>query len=207
MALGNQEFNQLLQQMGGGKIPVTGGPATALKSPIAQTVPFEVCNTAGTLSSGVMSLSPIFITANQTITSINFVSCAAAESGGTHLWFALYDDGRGSSVAGQLGLLAQTPDQTGAAVFPANSSLGLALQIPFITQYSGIYYIAIMCVATQRPNLAAIGSATSASIQIATSTGAIYGAIAGSGLTTTAPSPSGAVSSSGSIMTTYGYVS
>ena len=204
MAISNAEIASLLALTGRGKVPLTGGPAGSLKSCIAETMPFEHASANVTLSSGVMTLAPIYISQNQTITSINFVSNSTAESGGSHLWFALYDDGRGSATASQLYLLAQTQDQTGAAAFAANTNLGLALNIPYITTYTGIYYIAIMCVGTT-PTITGQTRASTASIQIGASGGALMGSTAGSGLTSQAPSPSGTITSS--VNTLYAYVS
>jgi len=191
--------------MGAGKMPVTGGPSGALRAAIGQTLPLETFtgNSSLSISTGVMSLSPIFLVAGQVITNINFIS-TTAESGGSHLWFAIYDDGRGSATAGQLALLGQTLDQTGAAAFPATTNLGLSLMVPFTTTYSGFYYLAIMCVGTT-PVLRGTLLASTASIQIGSTTGAFIGGTAGSSLTNMAPNPSGAVSMSRQII--YAYVS
>jgi hypothetical protein len=206
MAISNAELTALFGIMGCGIVPLTGGPAGTLKSPIAQTTLFQTCRLSSSLTSGVMNLTSICIPSNQVITNINYVS-QGAESSGTHLWFALYDDGRGSSTAGQLALLGQTADQTGATAFTANTNLGLSLLTPYTTTYSGIYYVAIMCVASvAAPSITATGGVLNASIQISSSsTGAILAGTAGSGLTTNAPNPSGAISLSTSFL--YAYLS
>jgi len=204
MAISNAELIQILSLTGTGKVPLTGGPAGTLKSTISETMPFEAAVTATQPTTGVMDLTAIYLTIGQTITNINYVSGSTAESGGSNLWYALYDDGRGSATAGQLALLGQTASQTGAAALAANTNLGLSLNTPYITTYTGIYYLAFMCVGTP-PTLAGVLRASTAAITIASSTGAFYSGTAGSALTGSAPNPSGAVT--GTARTEYAYVS
>lgn len=196
----------LYGMMGAGKMPFTGGPSGSLRATIGQTLPFETYqgNSSLSLTSGQMSLAPIFLLAGQTINNINFMS-TSAEATGTHLWFAIYDDGRGSTTSGQLALLGQTNDQTGAAAFGSNTNLGLSLMNPCTTTYSGYYYIAIMCTATTPPGIRGTQLISSASIQIGSTSAALIGLTAGSGLTNMAPNPSGAVSFIRQIL--YAYVS
>ena len=194
----------MLQLAGVGKNPLTGGPASSLKPTIAVTMPYEIAAQNVAISSGQMTLTSIYLAANQTVSNINFVSSGTAESGGSHLWFALYDDGRGSTTANQLALLGQTADQTGAAAFAANTNLGLALNSPVITTYTGIYYVAIMCVGTT-PTLAGLARFSTATIQTGTSLGTNLSMNVGSGLTTTAPNPSGGAPYSNA--TLFAYVS
>jgi hypothetical protein len=205
MSLSSAELGQVLSVSGVGKLPITGGPSSLLKAPIAQTMPFEAAVSAVTLTTAVCSACPIYLPQGVTISNINFVSGSTAESGGSHLWYALYDDGRGSTTANQLALLGQTADQTGAAAFGANTNLGLSLITPYATTYTGYYYVAICCVGTT-PTLAGVIRASTAAIQVsAQATGAVYGGTFGSGLTNQAPSPSGAVTATG--FTAYAYVS
>lgn len=204
--ISNKDEISMFGMMGVGKIPITGGPSSALRSTIGQTIPLEACTQSTvTPSSGVMDLTAIFLTAGNIINNINYISSVTAESGGTHLWFAIYDDGRGSPTAGQLALLGQTLDQTGAAAFGASTNLGLSLMVPFVTTYSGIYYVAFMCTATVTPLLIASPSNSTATIQIGSVAGATYAMTAGSGLTNMAPNPSGALSTSSRLE--YAYVS
>lgn len=195
MAISDSELGGLYTLCGMGKIPITGGPSGALRSPIAITVCMDTSGSnVATPSTGVMSLTSIFITAGQTITNINYQSgFLSSESGGSHLWYALYDDGRGSSTAGQLALLGQTADQTGAATLAANTNLGLSLILPYRTTYSGLYYVGFMCVATGMPNLVTKNLGSSLAIQIGNSAGAFISGTAGSGLLNLAPNPSGAI--------------
>ena len=198
MAISDDELTQIFSLTGIGKVP-----AAAV---IAQTIPLDKsANGAFTPSTGVMELYSIYIPVNCTIKNITFVNGGTPESSGTHLWYALYDDGRGSTTAGQLALLMQTGDQTGSAAMGAQATFTLALQAPWITKYTGIYYVAFMCVATQVPNLAGNIRSSGCPIQLAPSAGAFFSGTAGSGLTTSAPNPSGAVTFS--TKSGYAYVS
>jgi hypothetical protein len=203
MSLSNIELYQILAMTGVGKIPITGGPAGSLKSTISQTIPLEGATASLVLSTGVMSLCSIYIPTNTTVSNINAITSSTAESAGSHFWFALYDDGRGSSTAGQLALLGQTADQTGATFAAANTNIGLSLITPYSTTYSGIYYIAVMCVGTTPTFLAS--TKFTATFTIAASAGAFCGSTAGSGLTNQAPNPSGVTTSIASMF--YGYIS
>ena len=196
MAISNAEMVEIYQDIGF-KSPITGGPAGSLKSPIAQTLPFEMCSGATGNSSALLLLNALYITQGQTITNINYVTATTAASGPTHLWFALYDDGRGSSTAGQLALLGQTADQ-GSAAINANTNIGLSLILPWTTQYSGIYYAALLQVATVTAATFAGNSkaSTFSSMGIASGgTGQLFpwSAIGTGGLTNQAPALSGAL--------------
>ena len=183
---------------------MTGGPSTNLKSTIAQTMPFEIAGSNNSVispSTGVMNLTAILIPGGQTIANINFISSASVSVGGTHLWFALYDDGRGSSSAGQLALLGQTNDNGGNM----GGNVGLSLLTPYTTTYSGIYFLGFMCTAaTQMPQLAGSARNGTATIQVSPYVTFSSGT-AGSGLTNQAPNPSGAVTSNASNI--YAYIS
>lgn len=207
MSISNNELIALFGATGYGRIPITGGPASSLKPSIAQTCPLEHSAPSIQPATGTLQLTAIYLTANQTISNINFLSGTTAEATGTHLWFALYDDGRGSSTANQLALLGQTPDQTGAAAFAANTNLGLALITPYTTQYSGIYYVGVMCAAGTTPQLFGNTRTSTASIQLASTTSSTFthSMTAGSSLTANAPHPSGVLSFSAQVY--YAYLS
>lgn len=207
MAISGAEIGQIFSMMGLGKFPASGGPSSNYPL-IAQTTPFEIAvsNTVA-LSTGVAQFSAIYLLAGTTITNINYIS-VGAESGGSHLWFALYDDGRGSTSSAQFALLQQTSDQTGAAAFAANTNLGLSLITPYTTTYTGIYYVAIMCAGTT-PTLMgspANGSTGGGSPNLSSTTNSYVSFTAGAGLTNAAANPSGTVVSAKSIVP-YAYLS
>lgn len=194
MSISSSELALIYQQMGCSIFPITGGSAGSLKSPIAQTMPTQLAPSSVGPATGVMGLSSIFIPAGQTISNINYITTTAA-TGPTHYWYALYDDGRGSTTAGQMALLGMTGDQLTAAV-SANTMIGLSLVVPWVTQYTGIYYVAVMCsVSTTAPGFGGV-SKTSASFALAGgfSLSVLLSATAGSGLTYPPPNPSGALS-------------
>jgi len=194
VAISNAEMVQLYQALGVGKLPMTGGPAGSLKSAIAMTMPLEVPTSSLGPSTGIMYLSAVYITQGQTISNINFITTGAANTP-THTWFALYDDGRGSSSANQLALLGQTADQGSGAV-AANTNLGLALNTPWVAQYTGIYYLAFMQAATGTSGLMGLSGGGTAGLQVSgTTTSATFSMTAGSGLTGLASNPSGTLSS------------
>jgi hypothetical protein len=204
MSISNAEILQIYSLTGLGKSPVNLG-ATIGKNPIAQTMPVEATVSTVTPATGVMDLTAIYLVAGQTISSIAFLTVGAA-TGPTHWWFALYDDGRGSSTAGQLALLGQTPDQVAGAL-GANTAIPLSLITPWITQYTGIYYIAfLLTVSTTMATLAGLTKVSTAGIQLSLNcANSFHSLTAGSGLTNAAPNPSGALTIS--TRTEYGVVS
>ena len=176
-------------------------PYSAAYPLISQTISFEMCNAASSLSNSTLYLTAIHIPLGVTITNITLASNATAESGGTHLWYALYDDGRGSATPGQLALLGQTADQTSAVALAGNTVLTLPLFTPWVTQYSGIYYIGFACTATTRPGLFC-GASTSI-LQIMSN---MYISMTVSGASTgVAPNPSGSLTANSTCF--YAYVS
>lgn len=108
---------------------------------ISQTMPrysaLGIANLA--LVSGRLRFQAIWLPAGATITSITWSSGAPALVLGSspHLWFALYNS--------SLGLLRQSTDNTSAA-WAANALLTQSLSSPFITTYSGLYYVGAMMV-------------------------------------------------------------
>jgi hypothetical protein len=192
MAINTGEFAQIYQQTGCGILPLTGGPATSLKSTIGMSMPFQIAVGNVGPASGVMGLSGITLSLGQTISNINYAITTAATTP-THYWYALYDDGRGSTTANQLALLGQTADQLTAAV-SANTMIGLSLTVPWVTQYSGIYFLAVMCTAAASPGWAGTSKTQASFVVSSLGTSSFLSSTAGSGLTTNAPNPSGALS-------------
>ena len=194
MAISNAELGQIFQMTGLG----FNVPYSTPKPFIASTYPLIATSGAFATGSGQPYFNPIYIIANQTISNITYISGSQAESGGTHLWYALYDDGRSSTTAGQLALLRQTADQTGATAFAANTALSLSLLTPYTTTYTGIYYVAFMCAfATLGPSLLQCLK-NNVVFQYAAAANAINGGtIAAAGLTSQASNPSGAISGVG----------
>jgi hypothetical protein len=129
----------------GGLLPVGGGTGTA---PFAQTFDrrFAV-STVFAPTSGTITMTAIWLPAGSVVTGITFVSGSTAESGGSHLWYALY---KGNSPFGATTytLMAQSADAVGAAAFAANTALREALTAPQTCPYSGLYLLGFCCVGT-----------------------------------------------------------
>lgn len=203
MSISASELVGIYGLLGVGKIPVSGGPAGNLRPTIAQSIPLESIKGSSTLPSLSVFFCAIAITAGQTITNINVVTATTAESGGSHCWFALYDDGRGSPTAGQLALLGQTADQTGATFLTANTNVGLSLLTPYVTTYSGIYYVAFFCNVNVGVQAIASGSANRQIYSYSNSP--VCATTSSTGITSNAPNPSGALTPTNIIF--YAYVS
>ena len=193
MAISNSELGQILM-MGIGNIPIPiSSAATAKTGIIAQTMPVTSITTTGSYpggSSGVMHLTPLYICANQTITNISCLSGTVAASVQTNLWCALYDDGRGSTNINQFALLRQTNNLLTANP-STNSIFTLTLLAPYTTTYSGIYYVGVMSSATTPISMQTSSKSSTIGIYMANSVISYSSITTGSGLTTTAPNPSG----------------
>jgi hypothetical protein len=115
---------------------------------IATSVPPAVVGTAteAALTSGQMTLVPMYIPAGQNIGHLVFISGTTAASTPTNWWFCLCDSARN--------LLATTANQTTTAwaastlksLAIANVAAGAATS--FTTTYSGIHYAGIMMTAS-----------------------------------------------------------
>lgn len=135
-------------------------------------------------TSATMTVTGIFLAAGQIVTGITFVSAATAESGGSHLWYALYKS--------DLTLMAQATDNTGAAAIAANTAFRMALTAPQTCPYSGLYYLAFCCVGTV-PTLLCLTSAVANGLGSITGMTPIVAATSSAGLVGTAPNPAGAL--------------
>lgn len=135
-------------------------------------------------TSGTMTMTGIWLPAGTVVAGITFVSGATAESGGSHLWYALYK--------ADLTLMAQATDNTGAAAFGANTAFRMALTAAQTCPYSGLYYLAFLCVGTIPTLLNITGGVANANGSITGMT-PIVSATSSTGLTTTAPNPAGAL--------------
>lgn len=159
--------------------------------PFAETIPRQLASAASTSpSTGVLTLSAIWLPGDVTVSGITFVSAGTPESGGSHLWYALYKCANPNGT-GAVTLMAQSADDTGAASFSANTAFRKALTTPQKLTYSGQYYIGYMCVGTSA-NLANLTSNTNVGGGVSGMT-PILAATADGGLTTTAPSTAGAM--------------
>jgi hypothetical protein len=145
------------------------------------------------LTSAQLTLFAIYLPAAAVVASITAVSGATALATGLNQWFALYD--------GSLNKLAVSSDDTSTA-WAANTAKTLALAAPFVTTYSGLYYLGVMVKATTPPTL--VGTAAQAGVV------GLTPKLAGtstSGLTNPASAPSVAAALTTLGAALYGYVS
>lgn len=157
---------------------LTGAPAGS----VAESYPrvgARIADAVSVLTTGKLMLQAIHIPAGVTVTNITMRGSSTAAVSPTNWWFALYDS--------SLNLLRQTADQTTAA-WAANASKTLALTSPFVTTYSGLYYVGESMAAATVNNL--IGMSSSGVTTVAP---VIFGLTADTGLTATAPNPAGAI--------------
>ena len=137
-------------------------------------------------TSGVLTLTGIWLAQGQTINAITFMSGAQAEATGTHLWYAIYR-------ADTLALLAQSTDNTGAAAFGASLSFRQALTAPVVLPYTGLYYLGVNVTASTVPTLLNLTSGVTTNLGAVASTAPILAATSTGSLTAAAPNPAGAL--------------
>jgi hypothetical protein len=126
------------------------------------------------LTSGVMTVVPLWCNAGDPITNLTAISGGTAAVTPTHSWFALYNPA-GSA------LLGQTADQVTAA-WAADTVKTLALAAPVKITASGLYLVGIMVAAATVPTLIGASGAKpflTGEVNLAQNSG--------SALTTTAP--------------------
>jgi hypothetical protein len=189
MSLSANEEAQLVAQIGGGAIlPV--GTASVLTPPYAQTFDRRLAISAASApTSGTLTMTGIWLPAGKVVTGISFVSGATGETGGTHLWFALYRQ--------DLVLMAQSTDDTGATSFAASTCLRKALTAAQTCPYTGLYYLGFLCT----HSAGGIPTLLNAAAAVTTGNGAeannrmlpILAATSSTGQLGTAPNPAGAL--------------
>lgn len=126
----------------GGLLPVGGASGT---SPFAQTFDRRlVSNITFQPASGTITMTAVWLPAGRVVTGVTFVSGATGETGGTHLWYALYK-GNVPWGASSYTLMAQSTDDTGATSFGTNTALRKALTTAQQCPYSGLYLLGFLC--------------------------------------------------------------
>lgn len=182
MSLTPAEESRIAMFAAGAMLPAGGGLGTA---PYAQTFDRRFAlSTVFAPTSATLTVTGIWLPAGSVVTGITFVSGSTAESGGSHLWYALYKN--------DLTFLAQSADDTGATSFGANTAFRKALTAAQTCPYSGLYYLGFCCVGTV-PTLLNVTAATVNANGNITGMTPVVAATSSSGLTGTAPSPAGAL--------------
>lgn len=169
-------------------LPVGGALGTA---PFAQTFDRRLAvSTVFAPTSATLTLTAIWLPAGRVVTGITFVSGSTAESGGSHLWYALYK-GNQPLGASAYTLMAQATDNTGAAAFGANTAFRMALTAAQTCPYTGLYLLGFCCVGTV-PTLLNITAATVNATGNITGMTPILACTADAALTNAAPATLGA---------------
>lgn len=119
--------------------------------------------TTGTLSSGQMRMIAIDLPAGLVVTSITFCSLGTALAGGTHQFFALYDNNTGRETGTPYALLRASNDDTSNA-WGTNTNKTLNLSSTYTTVTSGMFYLGLLVVATTMPTVIAMTSGLAALI-------------------------------------------
>lgn len=159
---------------------------------LAQTFDRRLINGTTTPASGVMSVSAIYLPAGLVVASIVLFSAGAVTTN-THNWAALYK--------GDLTFIAQSADDTTSGDFGANTKITKTLTAAQTVPYSGLYYIGWAQTSSGQNTLLACSAPASS---IANNDVPICAATSSGSLTTTAPSPAGALT--GIIGSFYAYV-
>jgi hypothetical protein len=167
-----------------GVLPI-GGAATL---PQQQTFDRRMATSAVFApTSGTLTLTAINLSGGQVINGITFVSGSTAESGGTHLWYALY--------RADLVLMGQSTDDTGATSFGANTAFRKALTAAQTCPYTGLYYLGFMCAMSA----GGVPTLLNVTASVANGNGSITGmtpilaATSSTGQAGSAPNPAGAL--------------
>lgn len=130
------------------------------------------------LSDGVMLSTALYLSADDVVTSLTFISGTTAANTPTNYWFALYSpDGD---------LLGQTADQESAA-WAANTVKTLDLETAVTASEDGVYYAAVMVAATAAPTLVGAALHHASVSGLALGGGSVLVQTSGSSLTDTAP--------------------
>lgn len=86
-------------------------------------------------TSGTLYIQRVFLPAGTTVSKVGFVTSTTAATGPTHWWTALLDNTYKQQ--------AHSADQLTTAI-GASTWLNLSMATPFVTTYSGQYYLALM---------------------------------------------------------------
>lgn len=184
MSVSAAEEAQLIAQAGSVMLPT--GTVSLSTQPYAQTFDRRFAlSTVFAPTTATLYMSAIWLPAGKVITGITFVSGSTAESGGSNLWYALYQR--------DLTFMAQATSNTGAAALGANVAFRMALTGAQTCPYSGLYYLGFCAVATTMPTLLNVTAATVNANGNITGMSPILAATSSTALTGTAPTPAGAL--------------
>jgi hypothetical protein len=127
--------------------PLVSGPLStgSTTNALAETVPRHSVSVVTTaFTSGNMIMSSVFIPAGISVGHIGFATGTTAGVTPTHWWAALLDN--------TFKQQAHSADQTSTAL-GASTWFNLAMATPFVTTYSGTYYLALVIAAGTVPSI------------------------------------------------------
>lgn len=161
------------------------GTTATTATPFAQTYDRRFAISAAVApTSGTLTMTAIWLPAGQVVNGITFVSGATAESGGSNLWYALYNS--------SLVLMAQATSNTGGAAIAANTAFRMALTTAQTCTYTGLYYLGFLCVGTVC-TLLNVTSGVTNNLGSITGMTPIVAGTSTTGLTATAPATAAAL--------------
>lgn len=150
---------------------------------LAETIPRELCPEVNTTvgATGTLFMQAIYLTAGQTISTIDLWSATTAAGTPTQYNVGLYDANRN--------LVAQSTNKTTEA-WAANSQKSFALTASYRVPTTGLYYIGYYMVATTVATLK--GGTAKTGGQLAAAAPILNGT-SSTGLTTSLPNPAAAI--------------
>lgn len=127
---------------------LVAGPTTSSVSAgcFAETAHSYTISGSQSPSSGVLYVQRVYLPAGTTVAKAGFVTGTTAATNPTHWWTALLDNTYKQQ--------AHAADQTSTAI-AASTWYSLSMATPYVTTYSGHYYLALMiATSTTQPTLA-----------------------------------------------------
>lgn len=114
---------------------------------LSRTMPRSAVNSAalGALTSGTLYACRLLLPIGVNIKNVSVLSNTTAEATGTHCWAGIADQ--------NMTLQGVSADNTGAAFFAASTLQAFALAVPYVTTYSGYFYVVFNATATTPPTL------------------------------------------------------
>lgn len=143
---------------------IAGGQASGQATGVlAATCHDYTASATATPNSGTLYIQRIFLPIGLTISKIGFVTGVQAAVAPTHWWTALLDNTYKQQ--------AHSADQLTAAI-PASTWQNLSMATPYVTTYSGAYFLAMM-IATGTTQPTVVSTTTVPSAALINGTGAL----------------------------------
>lgn len=157
--------------------PLVAGPETAATTgALAESIPRTQVSASSAFTSGNLLIQSIYLPAGVSVGHIGFGTGTIAGATMTHWWAALLDNTYKQQ--------AHSADQTSGAI-GLSTWFNLAMATPFVTTYSGTYYLGLMIAASTMPTI--LQSGVTPAVQFWTGTGHVTpvpNGLSSTGLTT-----------------------